>query len=600
MSKKFRTYKQLDLTATAREIGAFWDKEDIFRRSIENRPEDRTFVFYEGPPSANGKPGIHHVLGRTVKDMFNRYKTMRGYRVPRKAGWDTHGLPVELGVEKALGITKEDIGKKISVEAYNEACRQSVMRYTGEWTELTRLMGYWVDLEHPYVTYDPKYMETVWWLLKQIYNQGLLYKGYTIQPYSPKAGTGLSTHELNLPGCYRDIADNTVTAQFRLIKENLPDFLQNIDGDIYFLAWTTTPWTLPSNTALAVGENIDYVLVETFNPYTHKHQFVILAEALLPQILDDKHFYPVETEKHLLEYNPGAKKIPYLVLSRFKGKDLVGLRYEQLLPYAQPYKDADKAFRVISGDFVTTESGTGIVHIAPTFGQDDANAAAKFGVPPLLVEDENGNPVPLVDLQGRFRPEMGEFAHFGAEASLQIHQRHGIAVFVFDQQRGNAELGGSVGVVLAEGGGDVHNAGSAFRGYEITGNYPEGLVGILVGLCVGQQLFVTESDQVFAFETGQNQVRNFFGARVVFQQVFFGFDRVKMFVVQYLRKQSLGQDNELMFVRVRVKSFDQDVIDVFAHGQGGVGRQRPGRGGPGQEVDVAVDILEEVRQVFFD
>ena len=410
MSKKFRTYNQLDLTATAREIAAFWDKEDIFRRSIENRPEDRTFVFYEGPPSANGKPGIHHVLGRTVKDMFNRYKTMRGYRVPRKAGWDTHGLPVELGVEKALGITKEDIGKKISVEAYNEACRQSVMRYTGEWTELTRLMGYWVDLEHPYVTYDPKYMETVWWLLKQIYNQGLLYKGYTIQPYSPKAGTGLSTHELNLPGCYRDIADNTVTAQFRLIKENLPEFLQNIDGDIYFLAWTTTPWTLPSNTALAVGENIDYVLVETFNPYTHKHQFVILAEALLPQILDDKHFYPVETEKHLLEYDPGAKKIPYLILSRFKGKDLVGLRYEQLLPYAQPYKDADKAFRVISGDFVTVESGTGIVHIAPTFGQDDANAAAKFGVPPLLVEDENGNPVPLVDLQGRFRPEMGEFA----------------------------------------------------------------------------------------------------------------------------------------------------------------------------------------------
>ncbi len=410
MKKKFRTYKGLHLTDIARAVNDFWKENRIFEKSIETRPENRTFVFYEGPPSANGMPGIHHVLGRTVKDLFNRYKTMQGFRVPRKAGWDTHGLPVELGVEKELGITKEDIGKKISVEEYNEACRKSVMRYTDKWSELTDLMGYWIDLDDPYITYKSKYMETVWWLLKQIYDKGLLYKGYTIQPYSPKAGTGLSTHEINLPGCYRDISDNTVTAQFKLKKENLPPFLQNLDGDIYFLAWTTTPWTLPSNTALAVGENIEYVLVETFNPYTYKHQFVILAADRLPAIFDPKKFYEVETEKALMEYEPGAKKIPYLVLSRFKGKELVGLRYEQLLPFALPYRDADKAFRVISGDFVTTESGTGIVHIAPTFGKDDAEAAAKFGVPPMLVEDENGNPVPLVDLQGRFRPEMGEWA----------------------------------------------------------------------------------------------------------------------------------------------------------------------------------------------
>ena len=410
MKKSFRTYKQLNLPGIAKEVSAFWKSADIFKKSIETRPEDRTFVFYEGPPSANGMPGIHHVLGRTVKDLFNRYKTMQGYRVPRKAGWDTHGLPVELGVEKELGITKEDIGKKISVAEYNEACKKSVMRYTDKWEELTDLMGYWVDMENPYITYKPKYMESVWWLLKQIYNKGLLYKGYTIQPYSPKAGTGLSTHEINLPGCYRDISDNTVVAQFKLIKENLPDFLKNIDGDVYFLAWTTTPWTLPSNTALAVGKDIDYVLVETFNPYTHQHQFVILAKDLLPSVFDPNKFYEVETEKALMEYEPGAKKIPYLVLSTFKGKDLEGLRYEQLLPYALPYKDADKAFRVLLGDFVTTESGTGIVHIAPTFGKDDAEVAAKYGVPPLLVEDENGNPVPLVDLQGRFRPEAGELA----------------------------------------------------------------------------------------------------------------------------------------------------------------------------------------------
>ncbi len=408
--RKFKTYKNLNLIEVARQINKFWDQNAIFQKSITSRPDKNTFVFYEGPPSANGMPGIHHVLGRTVKDMINRYKTMQGYRVPRKAGWDTHGLPVELGVEKELGITKEDIGKKISVEEYNEACRKSVMRYTKEWSDLTKLMGYWVDLDNPYITYKTKYIETVWWLLKQIYDKGLLYKGYTIQPYSPKAGTALSTHELNLPGCYRDISDNTVTAQFKIIKENLPEFLRNIDGDIYILAWTTTPWTLPSNTALAVGEDIDYVLVETFNPFTYKHQFVILAKDLLPSVFNEKQFYEVENEKALMEYEPGADKIPYYVVAQFKGKDLIGIRYEQLIPYAKPYKDADKAFRVIPGDFVTTDSGTGIVHIAPTFGQDDAIAAEKTGVPPLLVLDENGNPVPLVDMQGRFRPEMREWA----------------------------------------------------------------------------------------------------------------------------------------------------------------------------------------------
>jgi isoleucyl-tRNA synthetase len=410
MKKKFRTYKRLNLTGTANEINRYWEENKIFEKSIESRPEAKTFVFYEGPPSANGMPGIHHVLGRTVKDMFNRYKTMQGYRVPRKAGWDTHGLPVELGVEKELGITKEDIGKKISVEEYNEACRKSVMRYTNEWTQLTKLMGYWVDLDNPYITYKTKYIESVWWLLKKIYEKGLLYKGYTIQPYSPKAGTALSTHELNLPGCYRDIADNTVVAQFKVVKEQAPEFLKKIDGDIYILAWTTTPWTLPSNTALAVGENIDYVLVETFNPYTHKHQFVILAKDLMKEIFNEKQFYEADNEKALTEYEPGADKIPYLVVAEFKGKDLLDTRYEQLIPYARPYKDADKAFRVIPGDFVTTDSGTGIVHIAPTFGQDDAKAAEKAGVPPMLVPDENGNPVPLVDLQGRFRPEMREWA----------------------------------------------------------------------------------------------------------------------------------------------------------------------------------------------
>ena len=407
--KRFREYKGLDLTAFAKEIQKFWEENRIFEKSVETRPEENTFVFYEGPPSANGMPGIHHVMGRTVKDLFNRYKTLQGYRVPRKAGWDTHGLPVELGVEKALGITKEDIGKKISVDEYNEACKKSVMKYTDVWERLTQEMGYWVDMNDPYITYKPKYMESVWWLLKQLYDKNLLYKGYTVQPYSPKAGTGLSSHELNMPGCYRDVSDNTVVAQFKAKKESLPETLQNLDADLYFLAWTTTPWTLPSNTALAVGPEIDYVLVKTFNPYTFQKQYVILAKNLVNKHFGKK-FKEAESEEDFENYNPEKDKIPYQIVKEFKGKDLTGIKYEQLLPYALPYQDADKAFVVIPADFVTTEDGTGIVHMAPTFGQDDAKAAKAAGVPPMLVLDENGNPVPLVDLQGRFRPEMGEFA----------------------------------------------------------------------------------------------------------------------------------------------------------------------------------------------
>jgi isoleucyl-tRNA synthetase len=408
--KRFNEYKAMDLTAFAKEIQAYWKKNKIFEKSISTRPAEKTFVFYEGPPSANGMPGIHHVMGRTVKDIFNRYKTLQGYRVPRKAGWDTHGLPVELGVEKALGITKEDIGKKISIDQYNEACKKSVLKYTDVWERLTEEMGYWVDMNDPYITYKPKYMETVWWLLKQLYDKDLLYKGYTIQPYSPKAGTGLSSHELNMPGCYRDVTDNTLTAQFKTKKETLPADMQNLDADVYILAWTTTPWTLPSNTALAVGPKIDYVLVKTFNPYTYQKQYVILGKPLLEKHFGKK-FHQTENDADFDNFDPqNSKTIPYQIVKEYKGKDLTGIKYEQLLAYALPYYDADKAFVVIPGDFVTTEDGTGIVHIAPTFGQDDAKVAKDAGVPPMLVLDENGNPVPLVDLQGRFRPEMGEFA----------------------------------------------------------------------------------------------------------------------------------------------------------------------------------------------
>ncbi len=417
MSTKFPEYKGLDLSNVAKEVLQYWQENDIFEKSISTREGNEPYVFYEGPPSANGLPGVHHVLARAIKDIFPRYKTMKGYQVKRKAGWDTHGLPIELGVEKELGITKEDIGKTISVEDYNAACRKAVMRYTDVWNDLTQKMGYWVDMDDPYITYEPKYMESVWWLLKQIYNKKLLYKGYTIQPYSPKAGTGLSSHELNQPGTYQDVTDTTIVAQFKTKQESLPEVLQG-EGDIHFLAWTTTPWTLPSNTALTVGPKIDYVLVETFNQYTFEPIKVVLAKKLVSYQFSGK-FVQVEDQSELSNFKAGDNlpagktgKIPFYVGKAFIGKDLVGIAYEQLLPYALPHDNPEDAFRVISGDFVTTEDGTGIVHTAPTFGADDALVAkqAKPEIPPMLVKDENGNLVPLVDLQGRFRPEMKELA----------------------------------------------------------------------------------------------------------------------------------------------------------------------------------------------
>ncbi|WP_296634182.1 isoleucine--tRNA ligase [Polaribacter sp.] len=407
MQMKFPEYKGLDLPKVAEEILNSWQEKNIFEKSITSREGAEPFIFFEGPPSANGLPGVHHVLARAIKDIFPRYKTMKGFQVKRKAGWDTHGLPIELGVEKELGITKEDIGKKISVEEYNAACRKAVMRYTDIWNKLTQKMGYWVDMEDPYITYEPKYMESVWWLLKQIYNKKLIYKGYTIQPYSPKAGTGLSSHELNQPGTYQDVTDTTVVAQFKAINETLPDFLQN-EGDIHFIAWTTTPWTLPSNTALTVGPKIEYVLVDTFNQYTFKPVKVVLAKNLISKQFRGNNAFEVETADELKAYKLGEKKIPFYVVKEFIGKDLVGIKYEQLLDYALPNDNPQDAFRVISGDFVTTEDGTGIVHTAPTFGADDALVCKQASpeIPPLLVKDKNDNLVPLVDLQGKFRPEV--------------------------------------------------------------------------------------------------------------------------------------------------------------------------------------------------
>lgn len=407
MSQKYPTYDGLNLPNVASRVLEAWERDRVFDESISRREGKTPFIFFEGPPSANGLPGIHHAMARSIKDIFCRYKTLKGFQVKRKAGWDTHGLPVELGVEKELGITKEDIGKKISVEEYNNACKEAVMRYTNIWNDLTQKMGYWVDMDDPYITYDSKYMESVWWLLGQLYEKGLIYKGYTIQPYSPKAGTGLSSHELNQPGSYRDVTDTTVVAQFKMIDGQTTPF--GLDTNVHFLAWTTTPWTLPSNTALTVGPNIDYVLVKTFNQYTFEPVNVVLAKNLVGYQFK-KPYVAVESEEELAAYQQGDKKVPYFVAGECKGKELTGLRYEQLLPYAQPYENADKAFQVIPGDFVTTEDGTGIVHTAPTFGADDAKVANDAGVPGLLVLDERENPVPLVDLQGRFRPEMGEFA----------------------------------------------------------------------------------------------------------------------------------------------------------------------------------------------
>lgn len=407
MSAKFPEYKGLDLPKVAEEILNYWEENNIFEKSVTTREGAEPFVFFEGPPSANGLPGVHHVLARAIKDIFPRYKTMKGYQVKRKAGWDTHGLPIELGVEKELGITKEDIGKKISVEDYNAACRKAVMRYTDIWNDLTQKMGYWVDMEDPYITYEPKYMESVWWLLKEIYSKKLIYKGYTIQPYSPKAGTGLSSHELNQPGTYQDVTDTTIVAQFKAIESTLPEFLQN-EGAINFIAWTTTPWTLPSNTALTVGPKIEYVLVDTYNQYTFKPTKVVLAKKLVGKQFGGKNNVEVETLEELKAYNAGDKKIPFYIVKEFVGKDLVGIKYEQLLDYGCKFENKQDAFRIISGDFVTTEDGTGIVHTAPTFGADDALVAKQASpeIPPLLIKDENDNLVPLVDLQGRFRKEI--------------------------------------------------------------------------------------------------------------------------------------------------------------------------------------------------
>ena len=413
MSAKFTEYKGLDLPNIASEVLAYWKENDVFEKSVTSREGAKPYVFFEGPPSANGLPGVHHVLARAIKDIFPRYKTMKGFQVKRKAGWDTHGLPVELGVEKELGITKEDIGTKISVEEYNEACKKAVMRYTDIWNDLTEKMGYWVDMEDPYITYKSKYMETVWWLLKQIYNKDLLYKGYTIQPYSPKAGTGLSSHELNQPGCYRDVTDTTVVAQFKITDQGENPLAKEFaDGQTYFIAWTTTPWTLPSNTALTVGKKIDYVLVETFNQYTFEPVKVILAKNLVSKQFDKK-FVSASAKEELDAYTAADKKIPYMVTREFKGADLLELRYEQLFDFVLPNDNPQDAFRVIAGDFVTTEDGTGIVHTAPTFGADDALVAklASPEIPPLLIKNEDGNLVPLVDLQGKFRPELKEFGN---------------------------------------------------------------------------------------------------------------------------------------------------------------------------------------------
>jgi len=411
MSKKFPEYKGFDPQRIAKDIAGFWESDSIFEKSISSRENADEFVFFEGPPSANGLPGIHHVMARAIKDIFCRYKTQKGYQVKRKAGWDTHGLPIELGVEKELGITKEDIGKKISVDEYNKACKEAVMRYTDVWNDLTRKMGYWVDMDKPYVTYTSKYMESVWWLLSQIYNKGLIYKGYTIQPYSPKAGTGLSSHELNQPGTYQEVSDTTVTAQFKAKKATLPEELKAIDEDIYFLAWTTTPWTLPSNTALTVGKKIDYSVIRTYNQYTFDPIVVIIADVLVDQQFS-KNYFKVDGSDELSSYEKGQKKIPFQPIMCLKGEKLVESRYEQLLDFAQPYDHPENAFRVIAGDFVTTDDGTGIVHTAPTFGADDAEVAKKTSpeIPPMLVKDENGELVPLVDLKGKFRPEMGELA----------------------------------------------------------------------------------------------------------------------------------------------------------------------------------------------
>ncbi len=400
---KYPEYKQLDLPALADQVLSTWEENRIFEQSISKREGRPNFTFYEGPPSANGLPGIHHVMARSIKDIFCRYKTQKGFLVKRKGGWDTHGLPIEMSVEKTLGITKEDIGVKISIEDYNKACRREVMKYKSVWDDLTKKMGYWVDLENPYITFENDYIETCWHLLKELYKKDFLYKGYTIQPFSPAAGTGLSSHELNQPGTYKLVKDTTIVAQFKAVREEHSEFLfKASDAPIYFLAWTTTPWTLPSNAALAVGAEINYVLVRTFNPYTFQPISVVVAKDLI-----SKHFNPKGAELAIEEYQEGNKIIPYKVIAECKGTILNGIHFEQLLPYVQPEGDA---FKVITGDFVSTEDGTGIVHIAPTFGADDFRVAKQHGIPPIMVNDVNGKPMPLVDRQGRFVKEVTDFA----------------------------------------------------------------------------------------------------------------------------------------------------------------------------------------------
>lgn len=405
----YKEYKQLNLPEIGKEVLKRWGAENIFAKSISNRPASKPYTFYEGPPSANGMPGIHHVMARTIKDIFCRYKTLKGFQVKRKGGWDTHGLPIELAVEKALGITKEDIGTKITVEDYNNACRKEVMKYTDVWNDLTEKMGYWVDLENPYITYQNEYIETLWFLLKDLYKKGLLYKGYTIQPYSPAAGTGLSSHELNQPGTYKDVKDTTIVAEFRIDKSQIHPLINTLvesaDEDVAFIAWTTTPWTLPSNSALAVGPKIDYVKIKTFNQYTGAPVSVVLAKNLI-----SKHFKAEGQDAPFQDFKVGDKIVPWQQVAVFKGEELIGLRYHQLLPYITSEELLEKAFRVIPGDFVTTEDGTGIVHIAPTYGGDDFRVAKEAGIPAIMVLDENGKEVPTVDRTGRFVKEVTDFA----------------------------------------------------------------------------------------------------------------------------------------------------------------------------------------------
>ncbi len=419
MAGHYKEFKDLNFARIAEEVLEFWNKEKIFEKSVSNREGAPSFTFYEGPPSANGTPGIHHVMARTVKDIFCRYKTLQGFQVKRKGGWDTHGLPVELQVEKLLGITKDDIGRKITVEEYNKKCRETVMMYKDQWDDLTRKMGYWVDLNAPYITYEKEYIESLWWILKQLYDKKLLYKGYTIQPYSPAAGTGLSSHELNLPGCYKDVKDTSIVAQFEVKKNGKSEFLfRNTSDKVYILAWTTTPWTLPSNTALAVGEKITYVQVDTFNPYTYKPISVVLAKDLV-----SKYFSEKNKDLSLADYKPGDKAIPFKVVGEFTGKNLVGIEYEQLMPYLKPLYDGDKAFHVVAGDFVTTEDGTGVVHTSPTFGADDFRVAKQNGIPPLTVKDEADNEVPTVDRKGKFVNQIGQKLKEGvAKFGIKTHK----------------------------------------------------------------------------------------------------------------------------------------------------------------------------------